>query len=56
MIQHEKIATLVIAHRIGTIRDSEKILVLGEGRVLEFDSPDVLENDPHSEFSKLLNM
>eukprot|EP00667_Euglena_gracilis_P010019 EG_transcript_10193 len=33
---------LTIAHRISTIVDYDKVLVLGEGRVLEYDSPAAL--------------
>ncbi|ODV92957.1 hypothetical protein CANCADRAFT_30952 [Tortispora caseinolytica NRRL Y-17796] len=46
---------LTIAHRLNTIMDSDRILVLGEGRVLEFDSPDVLLSDTNSAFYKLLH-
>jgi len=44
---------LTIAHRIGTILDSDKILLLESGRVVEFDSPTRLLSDPKSEFAKL---
>ena len=33
---------LTIAHRLNTIMDYDKVLVLNGGRVVEFDNPDVL--------------
>lgn len=35
-----------IAHRINTIMDSDKVLVMSEGRVAEYDSPEhLLQNN-----------
>ncbi|KAI9179261.1 hypothetical protein H9P43_005924 [Blastocladiella emersonii ATCC 22665] len=45
---------LTIAHRINTIIDSDKILVLDEGRVAEYESPEVLLQRPESLFAKLV--
>ncbi|KAF8929241.1 Multidrug resistance-associated protein 1 [Dissophora ornata] len=44
---------LTIAHRIKTVMDSDKILVLEKGRVLEFDSPSHLLKNEDSLFHKL---
>ncbi|KAG0044177.1 hypothetical protein BGZ83_010575 [Gryganskiella cystojenkinii] len=44
---------LTIAHRIKTVMDSDKILVLEKGRVEEFESPVVLLQRPDSLFFSL---
>ncbi|KAF9962914.1 Canalicular multispecific organic anion transporter 2 [Modicella reniformis] len=44
---------MTIAHRIKTIMDSDKILVLEKGRVEEFESPKTLLQRPESLFYKL---
>ncbi|KAF9573820.1 Multidrug resistance-associated protein 1 [Mortierella alpina] len=44
---------LTIAHRIKTVMDSDKILVLERGRVAEFDTPGKLLRDENSFFFKL---
>ncbi|CAF1022216.1 unnamed protein product, partial [Didymodactylos carnosus] len=45
---------LTIAHRLHTILDSTRILVLSRGRQVEYDKPIVLAANPKSAFSKLL--
>ncbi|KAJ3253385.1 hypothetical protein HK103_000705 [Boothiomyces macroporosus] len=43
-----------IAHRLNTIADFDRVLVLDQGEMTEFDCPHVLLQDPSSEFSKLV--
>jgi ATP-binding cassette subfamily C (CFTR/MRP) protein 1 len=45
---------LTIAHRLDTIADYDKILVLGDGRVLEFGSPAALLEDEDGFFTQML--
>jgi ABC-type multidrug transport system fused ATPase/permease subunit len=45
---------LTIAHRINTIMDSDKILVMSDGVAAEFDSPDNLLKDESSLFSEIV--
>eukprot|EP00908_Phaeocystis_cordata_P022670 Transcript_509.p1 GENE.Transcript_509~~Transcript_509.p1 ORF type:complete len:422 (+),score=96.81 Transcript_509:702-1967(+) len=45
---------LVIAHRINTISDSDHILVLGDGTLLESGPPAVLLQDPQSHYSRIV--
>eukprot|EP00944_MAST-04C_sp_MAST-4C-sp1_P015843 g15843.t1 len=46
---------ICIAHRLDTILDSDKICVLGDGNVLEFDSPENLLKDKSGEFYALVD-
>ena len=45
---------ITVAHRLNTVIRSDKILVMGFGKVIEFDTPERLMNDPNSEFYSLL--
>lgn len=45
---------LTIAHRLQTVVASDRILVMSDGKVVEFDTPTVLLSRPDSEFSKLM--
>lgn len=46
---------LIIAHRLDTVIDLDTVMVMGEGRVLEKDTPHVLLNRPNSAFSTLVD-
>uniref|UniRef100_A0A8C2S0J5 ATP binding cassette subfamily C member 10 n=1 Tax=Capra hircus TaxID=9925 RepID=A0A8C2S0J5_CAPHI len=45
---------LTIAHRLNTILNSDRVLVLHAGRVAELGSPAALRTQPHSLFQQLL--
>ncbi|RXK42573.1 metal resistance protein ycf1 [Tremella mesenterica] len=49
------VTTITIAHRINTIMDSDKVLVMSEGRVSEYDTPEKLLENPNSVFYSLVN-
>ena len=46
---------IVVAHRLQTIIESDRVLVLDTGKVAEFDKPSVLRKRPESHFAKLIN-
>ncbi|CAB4009468.1 Multiple drug resistance-associated -like transporter 1, partial [Paramuricea clavata] len=46
---------LTIAHRIETILDSDRVLVMDKGQIAEFGSPDELRRNKESLFSTLVN-
>lgn len=50
----EDCTIIMIAHRLNTVMSCDKILVLGEGRVLEFDDRVKLLANPKSHFAEML--
>nr|QGP74115.1 ABCC transporter [Sedum alfredii] len=45
---------LIIAHRLNTIIDCDRVLLLDSGKVLEYDTPENLLSDEGSAFSKMV--
>lgn len=56
MIQKEfkDITVVTIAHRLNTIVTYDRILVLDDGNIKEFDTPKNLLNDKNSQFYKIV--
>ncbi|XP_035782499.1 ABC transporter C family member 3-like [Anopheles albimanus] len=52
--QFTNCTVLTIAHRIHTIMDSDRVLVMDAGRMVEFDSPQQLLQRPGGYFRKLV--
>ena len=50
-----KATIFMIAHRLNTVLQCDRILVLDGGKVLEYDTLEALKNNPNSRFSKLIN-
>ncbi|KAK0161584.1 hypothetical protein PV327_010040 [Microctonus hyperodae] len=49
-----KCTVLTIAHRLNTIMDCDKVLVMDKGRMIEFDHPNILLNNSHGQFTSLV--
>ena len=44
---------ITIAHRLHTILDYDRVMVLDQGRLIEFESPKILLQNPESHFYSL---
>jgi len=51
-----KITVVIIAHRLSTVVNADKILVLDQGRIVEEGSPQTLLNDANSYFFRMYNL
>ncbi|XP_003699290.2 ATP-binding cassette sub-family C member 4 isoform X1 [Megachile rotundata] len=49
-----KCTVLTIAHRLNTIMDSDKVLVMDKGRMAEYDHPHMLLQNTYSQFTSLV--
>ena len=48
--------TIIIAHRISTVRDSDEIFVFKEGKIIESGSYKELESKPNGEFKRMVEL
>ena len=47
------ITVITVAHRIGTIKDYDEVIVLDQGQIAERGKPRLLLDDPDSLFSRM---
>jgi ABC-type multidrug transport system fused ATPase/permease subunit len=45
---------MIVAHRLSTIMDCSKILAMDQGKLIDFDSPEALLENPESLFASVV--
>lgn len=50
----EKCTVITIAHRLNTIMDSDRVLVMDAGQAVEFDHPHILLQNPDGFFTRMV--
>ncbi|XP_042903750.2 ATP-binding cassette sub-family C member 10 [Parasteatoda tepidariorum] len=50
----QRSTVLIVAHRMKTVLDCDKIIVMREGEIIEMDAPSVLLADSKSEFHRMV--
>ena len=53
-IRRSRYTVVTIAHRLNTIMDYDKVLVMEQGRVVEFDKPEILLKNKNGFFARLV--
>ncbi|CAE6487644.1 unnamed protein product [Rhizoctonia solani] len=51
----DDITLIIVAHRLQTICDADKVMVLDAGKIIEFDSPAALLQKEHGVFKRLVD-
>lgn len=51
-----KVTLIIVAHRLSTIKDIQKVIILSKGKVLEYGSYNELIQNPNSELNRMLTL